>query len=187
MSMWAARVDEGFMFGDLTPAAVETLKGVPMLIESSDSRVRDRLLPETCSKEEDEQHWREHAVPELERLFLSRAQLVRRDLATLRKIPDTPNSVLLVLDEHVNAWVAALNAARLALFALNDMTAEHLDVDGFDKASPKQREAILRLDMMAEMQGVMLGEYEFDDDDTDGDDADDDTEDGGSFEDFIMD
>ena len=83
MSMWAARVAEGFVFGDLTPAAVETLKGVPMLIESSDSRVRDRLLPETCSKEEDEEHWREHAVHELERLFLSRAQLVRRDLDAL--------------------------------------------------------------------------------------------------------
>ncbi|MFT4513554.1 MAG: hypothetical protein ACI89X_001877 [Planctomycetota bacterium] len=174
MSMWVARVDEGFMFGDLTPSAVETLKGVPMLIESSDSRVRDRLLPETCSKEEDEQHWREHAVPELERLFLSRAQLVRRDLDSLRKMPESQNSVLLVLDVHVNAWVAALNAARLALFALNDMTAEHLDVEGFEKATPKQQEAILRLDMMAEMQAVMLGDFEVDDED-------------GSFEDFVMD
>ena len=174
MSMWAARVDEGFIFGDLTPAAVETLKGVPMLIESSDARVRDRLLPETCSKEEDEEHWREHAVPELERLFLSRAQLVRRDLGALRKIPNTSNSVLLVPHEHVNAWLAALNAARLALFALNDMTAEHLEVEGFDKATPKQQEAILRLDMMAEMQAVMLGDDEFDDEDI-------------SFDDFIID
>jgi hypothetical protein len=173
MSMWAARVAEGFVFGDLTPAAVETLKGVPMLIESSDSRVRDRLLPETCSKEEDEEHWREHAVPELERLFLSRAQLVRRDLDALRKLPESPNSVLLVPDEHVNAWVAALNAARLALFALSDMAAEHLDVEGFGKATPKQREAILRLDMMAEMQSVMLGNHELDDEDS-------------SFEDFAM-
>lgn len=174
--MWAARVDEGFIFGNLTPAAVETLKGVPMLIESSDSRVRDRLLPETCSKEEDEEHWREHAVPELERLFLSRAQLVRRDLDALRKIPDTPGSVLLVPHEHVNAWLAALNAARLALFALNDMTAEHLDVEGFDTATPKQKEAILRLDLMAEMQAVMLGDDEVEDDDED-----------VSFDDFVMD
>ena len=146
-----------------------------MLIESSDARVRDRLLPETCSELDDEEHWREHAVPELERLFLSRAQLVRRDLDTLRKIPETDNSVLLVPHEHVNAWLAALNAARLALFALNDMTAEHLEVEGFDKASKKQQEAILRLDMMAEMQAVMLGDYEVDD------------EDDTSFDDFIMD
>lgn len=174
--MWAARLEEGFIFGDLTPAAVDTLNGVPMLIESSDARVRDRLLPETCAREEDEEHWREHAVPELERLFLSRAQLVRRDLETLRKMPETLNSVLLVPHEHANAWLAALNAARLALFVLNDMTAEHLEVDGFDKATAKQKEAILRIEMLAEMQAVLLGDFEVSDEDE-----------GLSFDDFIMD
>jgi len=172
--MWVARVEEGFLFGDLTSAAIETLKGVPMLIESSDARVRDRLLPETCEVEEDEQHWRDHAVPELERLFMSRAQVVRRDLGKLRKMIDGSNSVLLVPHEHVNAWLAALNAARLALYALNDMKAEHLDVDGFATATPKQQEAIMRIEMMAEMQAVMLGDYEAGDED-------------GSLEDFVSD
>lgn len=174
MSMWAARVDEGYVFGDLTPAAVETLKGVPMLIESSDRRVRDRLLPETCQDEDDEQHWREHAVPELERLFLSRAQLVRRDLENLRKLPKSVNAVLLIPDDHVNAWLAALNAARLALYVLNDMTAEHMEEEGFTTASPKQQEAALRIGLLAEMQAVLLGEFEVDEDD-------------GTFEDFVMD
>lgn len=163
MSMWAARVDEGFVFGDLTASAIDTLKGVPMLIESSDKRVRDRLLPETCAAEEDEEHWREHAVPELERLFLSRAQLVRRDLDTLRKLPKSENSVLLIPDAHVNAWLAALNAARLALYVLNDMTAEHMEEEGFVTATPKQQEAALRISLLAEMQAVMLGEFEVDD------------------------
>ena len=172
--MWAARVDEGYVFGDLTPAAVETLKGVPMLIESSDRRVRDRLLPETCQDEDDEQHWREHAVPELERLFLSRAQLVRRDLENLRKLPKSVNAVLLIPDDHVNAWLAALNAARLALYVLNDMTAEHMEEEGFTTASPKQQEAALRIGLLAEMQAVLLGEFEVDEDD-------------GTFEDFVMD
>lgn len=172
--MWVARAKEGFLFGDLSSAAIETLRGVPMLIESSDPRVRDRLLPETCEVEEDEEHWRDHAVPELERLFLSRAQVVRRDLAKLRKMDDSTNSVLLVPHEHVNAWLAALNAARLALYALNDMTAEHLDVDGFATATPKQQEAILRIEMMAEMQAVMLGDYEVGDEDA-------------SFDDFVTD
>ena len=107
---------------------------------------------------------------------MSRAQLVRRDLAGLRKLPDSLNSVLLVPDEHVNAWLAAINAARLALYVLNDMTAEHLDEGGFEKASAKQQEAILRIEMLAEMQAVMLGDYD------DGIEDDD-----GSFEDFVMD
>ena len=172
--MWVARVDEGFVFGDLTPASVETLKGVPMLIESADARVRDRLLPKTCDNSEDEAHWREHAAPELERLFLSRAQLVRRDLALMKKVPKSVNMALLIPDEHHNAWIAALNAARLALFVLNDMTAEHMEDEGLDNATPKQQEAALRIHLLAEIQSVLLGDYELESS-------------GGSFDDFIMD
>jgi hypothetical protein len=170
--MWAARVDEGLVFGDLTPASLETLKGVPMLIESGDVRVRERLLPETCLGEDDEQDWRQHAVPELERLFLSRAQLVRRDLANLRQIPKTTESVLFIQDGHVHAWLAALNAARLALFALADLKAEHMEEDGFLAADSKQQEAVLRIQLMAWMQSVLLGDEEL--------------ESTGRFEDFVL-
>ena len=168
--MWAARVDEGYLFGELTDDAVRTLRGVPMLIESSDDRVRRRLLPETCYEEEDEAHWREHAVPELERLFLSRAHLVQRDLDKLRRLPDTEGQVLLISHEHVNAWLAALNAARLALYELNDLTAAHMETEGFSGASAKQQEAIIRISLLAEIQAVLLGDFEVDDEDASADD-----------------
>jgi len=161
--MWVARVEEGFVFGELTAAAVDTLRGVPMLIESNDERVRARLLPETCVEPDDEEHWQEHAVPELERLFLSRATLVRRDLEKLRKLPDTGHFALLITHEHTNAWLAALNAARLALFVLNDLTAEHMETEGFSGATQKQQEAIVRISLLAEVQAVLLGEFEVDD------------------------
>jgi hypothetical protein len=170
--MWVARVDEGHVFGDLSAGTVETLRGVPMLIESSDARVRGRLLPETCSDADAEEQWRQHAVPELERLFLSRAQLVRRDLGTLRRMPKSGNHLLLIPDAHVNAWLAALNAARLALFTLNDLTAEHMEADAFVAAEPKQQEALLRIHLLAEMQSVLLGDFE--------------VESSGPFEDFAI-
>ena len=170
--MWVARVDEGFVFGDLTAATVDTLKGVPMLIESADTRVRDRLLPETCDSADAEEQWRRHAVPELERLFLSRAQLVRRDLAGLRLMPKSKNQLLLILDAHANAWLAALNAARLALYELNDLTAESMEPEAFGLALPKQQEAILRIHLLAEFQSVLLGDLEI--------------ESSGSFDDFVV-
>lgn len=170
--MWAARVDEGFVFGDLTPASVETLKGVPMLIESADVRVRDRLLPETCIEAEDEEHWRQHAVPELERLFLSRAQLVRRDLASLRKLQKSNDEVLFIQTGHVSAWLAALNAARLAMFALADLKAEHMEEEGYLDCDAKQQEALLRIQLLAWMQSVLLG--------------DDELQSTGPFEDFVL-
>jgi hypothetical protein len=158
--MWVARVDEGYVFGDLTAASVETLKGVPMLLESQDPRVRERLLPETCDDEDAESHWRRHAVPELERLFASRAQIVRRDLATMRSLPATMRQLLLIPHAHQAAWLAALNAARLALFELNGLTAESMEPEAFGTASEKQQEALLRIHLLAEIQSVLLGDFE---------------------------
>jgi hypothetical protein len=131
-----------------------------MLLESSDARVRQRFLPETFDEADAEEQWRRHAVPELERLFLSRAQLVRRDLAGLRKLAKSDTQLLLIPDEHVNGWLAALNAARLALFVLNDLKAEHMESDGFAAATPKQQEAIVRIHLLAEVQSVLLGDFE---------------------------
>lgn len=172
MAMWVARIEEGYLFGGLPIVAIETLKGVPMLLESGDDRVRSRLLPETCDDPEDEEYWRRHAVPELERLFLSRAQLVRRDLGGLKKLEFDGSAALLIPHEHTSAWLAALNAARLALFALNDLEARHLEDDGFASLMPKQQEAVVRMDLLAWIQGALLGELE--------------VEDGGSIDDFAI-
>lgn len=170
--MWVARFDEGYVFGDITPASAATLKGVPMLLESADVRVRQRLLPETCDEPEDEQQWRQHAVPELERLFASRAQLVRTDLAGLRPMPGSENQLLLIPFAHANAWLAALNAARLALFVLNELTAEAMEPDAFATVTQKQQEALLRIHLLAEVQSVLLGDPEL--------------ESAGPFGDFVI-
>jgi len=162
--MWVARADDGYLFGGLTQHCVETLRAVPMLIESNDPRVRKRLLPETYDCVEDEEEWRDAAVPELERLFLSRAQLVRRDLEKLKKLEQLDSWVLLIQDKHCNAWLSSLNAARLALYALADLKPEHLERDGIDLAAPKQQLALLRIHFLAEIQSVLLGDVPLPDD-----------------------
>lgn len=164
--MWYARTEDGYLFGEMPKHAVETLRAIPMLVESSDERVRSRLLPETYEEPEEEAGWREHAMPELERLFLSRAHLVQRDLDAIQRMEDGSDSWMLhISNQHVNAWLSSLNAARLALYVLNDMTEAHMARGGLAKASPKQQEAILRIHFMAELQGVLMGDdYDLDED-----------------------
>lgn len=171
--MWAARIADGYVFGGLTRYCVDTLRGVPMLLESTDPRVRERLLPETYGDGDDEVQWQRHAAPELERLFLSRAQLVRRDLDGMRQLVDADSWLLTIRDNHVNAWLASLNAARLALYELNDLEPRHMERDGLELASPKQQEALLRIHLLAEVQAVLLGDIVTDDEDppADADDA----------------
>ncbi|GDY03581.1 hypothetical protein LBMAG49_29100 [Planctomycetota bacterium] len=156
--MWFMRAAEGYLFGALTPSCIETLRGVPMLIESEDERVRARLLPETYEDHESEAHWRAHAAPELERLFVARTVLVRKDLMAMRQLDfDDSGIVLMIPDSHVNAWLATLNAARLALFVLNEMTAAHFERKGLKICTPKQAEAVARIHFLAGMQEVLLG------------------------------
>ncbi|MBM3972503.1 MAG: DUF2017 family protein [Planctomycetes bacterium] len=156
--MWVARVDEGWLFGDLSPRTAEILKGVPMLLESEDPRVRARLLPETLDDVGHEADWRQHAVPELERLFASRSTLVGRDLAAMRPMKSGGKLLLLITNQHASAWLAALNAARLALYCLNDLNAAHMELDSEEPATPQQQQAIDSIHLMAEMQSVLLGD-----------------------------
>jgi hypothetical protein len=156
--MWVARADDGYLLGGLTRSCVDTLRGIPMLIESKDERVQSRLLPPTYDDPADDEQWRRHALPELERLFASRAQLVTRDLDAMRKLKDADSWVLLIPDAHVNAWLSSLNAARLSMFALHDLQAEHMEREGFATATPKQQEALLRIHLLAEVQCVLLGD-----------------------------
>ncbi len=172
--MWAARGDDGYLIGGMAKVHLETLRGVPMLVESSDPRVRERLLPEAYDLADDEEQWREHATPELERLFMSRLQIVRKDLSGVRQMQGQERWVLAIPDTHHNAWIASLNAARLSLYVLNDLTKEHLERGGDRLCSEKQAEAIWRMNFLAEIQCVLMGELgaeEGDDDDFDAEDG----------------
>jgi hypothetical protein len=158
--MWFARLDDGYLFGGLTRQCVDTLKGVPMLVESQDPRVRERLLPEPYDDQEADAQWRRHAVPELERLFASRLHMVRKDLGAMQVLKDTDSWILQVPDGHTNAWLATLNAARLSLYVLNDLAPELMEREGVEKANPKQQEALQRIHFLAEMQCVLLGDFD---------------------------
>ncbi|MFM1871363.1 MAG: hypothetical protein RL398_785, partial [Planctomycetota bacterium] len=133
--MWAARTPGGYAFGGMSDQALASLEGVPLLLESRDPRVLERIYPETCQQEDAEADWREHAVPELERLFASRGTIVRKDLAAMRASGEGKRRVLKVTDGHVNAWLASLNAARLALYALNDLKPEWMGGRPADEAT----------------------------------------------------
>jgi len=163
--MWFARCDDGFVIGGLVRDDIETLRGVPMLVESNDERVRRRLLPETYQDDDAEEEWRRHATPELERLFLSRAQIVRKDLANIQRLKAADSWVVRIGDHHVNAWLASLNAARLALYVMAELTERQMERDVSTACTTKQREALGRIHFLAELQCVLLGDIDLADED----------------------
>lgn len=155
--MWAARMSGGWAFGDMKSSALETLEAIPLLLESRDPRVLGRLWPDTHADPEEEREWRRHAGTELAHLFASRGELVRSDLARMRDLGTHRGKVLLVPDAHVSGWLAALNAARLALYALNDLEPAWMAGRELERMSASQRTALQRIQLLAEIQGVLLG------------------------------
>ncbi len=140
---------------DLTLLVADTAMRIPVLLESEDPRVRGRLLPEAYDDPEEERHWRRLGAPELERLFLSRAQLIRRDLETLAR--DGPQTFTLrIAVGHEAAWLSGLNGARLALFALHGLEASDMEREPETAGDTEKELALLRIHLMAYLQELLM-------------------------------
>ena len=157
--MWAVRDEHGELWlGEMPTEFAEALWRIPEWLQSEDPRVRERLLPEAYDDPEEEEHWRRHGSPELERLFLSRGEIVEKDLASMRPMATKDHWLLRIAQGHERAWLAALGGARLALFALHGLGSEDMDQPPSALDDEDKRLALERIHMMAELQMVLMGE-----------------------------
>ncbi len=73
-----------------------------------------------------DEDWKEHVLPELRVLFASAVEIVRVDLVHSWISPGTDASVRVPV-AHVEAWLLALNQARLALAARHHLTEAQME------------------------------------------------------------
>ncbi len=142
-------------FRGMSPLHADTLMRIPEWLSSDDVRVRARLLPPVYEDEEDENQWRNYAVPELEHLFASRAELITKDLEMMEQ-EGALMFALRIPQAHEAAWLSGLNAARLALFVLHDFEDEDMARNPAELEDLEQELALARIDIMAFMQEMMI-------------------------------
>src|SRR5690606_19790465 len=135
--------------------------------ESDDPAVRERLYP-TCysGDEEAEAQWRRFQVPELEHLFASRCEIVRKDLTGMA--PDDtgehssrsggPAFRLRIPSRHLPAWQSAINGASHAQFLLAGLRPEDMEREiwfgpGVD---PEREMALLRVRILGSVLALLL-------------------------------
>ena len=95
-----------------------------------DDPATPRFFPKPAQEEEREMNedWQEYVTPELRHLFEGAVQTVVRDLETVESVPGDPEKLGVVIPvEHGNAWLNALNQARLALAERHRVTEEDMD------------------------------------------------------------
>ena|SRR5438105_4723746 len=130
--MEISRTDKGLLLAGLDLFLVELLQQIPVSADPSDSdAARERLFSKPADEPETNQEWKDYVEPELAELFESAMETVKRDLKRVRK---DENSVegeyrLRIPPRHYDAWLNALNQARLALAARHGFSEKDLDHD----------------------------------------------------------
>ena len=159
--MQAERIDSGdIAFRSLPDVCADALREIPVLLASSDPRVRERLHPPTFDDEEREAEWRRIAGPELEHLIADRVSLVKEDLRTLQV--DQNGTFSMTIDQRREAaWLSALNAARLALFVLNGLVPADMERDPHELDDPSKGAALLDIHLLAWVQELIMRTTDF--------------------------
>jgi hypothetical protein len=143
-------------FEDLPPFCVDTCARIPEWLASADPAVQARLRPRAAADEEVEAEWRRYGAPELERLFLSREQILRRDLSTLARARLGGGLRFRIAHGHENAWLSALNGARHALFIRHGLAPEDIAQEIEAVADPERQEVLARIYVLGWLQELLL-------------------------------
>jgi hypothetical protein len=128
--MDVCRLRQGLRISELDPFLTELLRQIPESASLNDApAAKARLFSEPAAEEEEEfrQEWRTYVQPELERVFRSAGETVATDLKQLcGKEKTFANHTLVIPNDHADAWLNALNQARLAIAAKNEFTESEL-------------------------------------------------------------
>ena len=113
------RNDDTLQIADVDPFLAELLRQIPVSAnpEGVDG-AEGRLFSSPSDEQELCEEWKSYVEPELRRLFRTATETVARDLTQLNgNEKSLRNRTLNIPFEHADAWLNALNQARLVIAA----------------------------------------------------------------------
>ena len=122
------------------PVLLDCLQRLPEILGQRDApEVRQRLFPDpTDAETETNCDWQRLIAPELRHLFEAAGETVARDLANLAPDPQHKHHFQISFAaDHLNAWMSAINQARLILGELFQVTEADMNRPDFDLDQPK--------------------------------------------------
>ena len=120
------RRKDGLEISEIDPFLAELLRQLPGSTSAENSpAAQSRIYSPPTSEHEKEMRaeWKLYVQPELQRLFRSATETVAADLQQLCGNEKTfANRSLFIPAKHADAWLSALNQARLSIAARNEFT-----------------------------------------------------------------
>lgn len=144
----------GFVFSDVEQPIVEMFLSIPSAVDpDGNSAAAARLFPDPVAGKEPKisQEWAEYVAPELREGFENASATVEADLGPL-----TAGAGLTIPLDHVDAWLNALNQARLVLAARFDVTEEDMNnPEPFDSQNEREM-AISQIHVFGLLQECLI-------------------------------
>ena len=124
--MEICRRKDGLEISELDPFLAELLRQIPASTSIENSPAAQRRIFSAPAADEHKEicaEWKVYVKPELQRLFRSATETVIADLEQLSGDEKTfADRTLFIPTKHADAWLNALNQARLTIAARNDFS-----------------------------------------------------------------
>lgn len=119
--------DGSVTFAELEPILLDLLRGVADAADPGESEAaQERLLPDPAPDDTElGEEWREFVCPDLRHIFQTALETLAGDVKEATVEGDAAS--VRVPAAHIEAWLNALNQARLALHARHEFTAEEME------------------------------------------------------------
>jgi Domain of unknown function (DUF2017) len=116
---------------ELDPFLAELLRQIPASANPDGASAAEQRIFSSPSNGTDQQlcaEWKMYVEPELRRLFQTATQTVAADLEQLNgNEKNLANRTLRIPSKHADAWLSALNQARLVIATKNNFTETELN------------------------------------------------------------
>jgi hypothetical protein len=149
---------------ELDPFLAELLRQIPTSANPDGAAVAEQRLfsSPTTGKEADFcAEWKVYVEPELRRLFQTATQTVSTDLEQLNgNEKSLANRTLRIPSKHADAWLSALNQARLVIAAKNNFTESELNDHCHSPIGSRRDLSLFQINFYGFLQEYILREME---------------------------
>ena len=162
--MEICRRNDAIEISELDPFLAELLRQIPPSANPEGvPGAEERIFSPPTSRKETEicAEWKLYVEPELRRLFHTATETVAADLEQLNgNEKKFANRTLRIPSEHADAWLSALNQARLVIAAKNNFTENELN-DHFRSPIGSRRDlSLFQVNFYGFLQEFILRELE---------------------------
>lgn len=159
------RLKNHIEISEIDPFLAELLRQIPACANPDGASVAEERIFSPPSSGTDTElcaEWKTYVEPELRRLFQTATQTVSTDLEELNGTEkNLANRTLRIPTKHADAWLNALNQARLVIAAKNNFTETELS-DHFRSPIGSRRDlSLFQVNFYGFLQESILREFEW--------------------------